>query len=61
MRACFPFRRFMVAVLLLCAGMQAVSAAPTATVPLQVSSQRTTSMAVWEPEVVRGVVLFWLF
>lgn len=58
MRARFPFRRFMVAVLLLCAGMQAVSAAPTATVPLQVSSQRTTSMAVWEPDVVRGVVLF---
>lgn len=58
MRSCFPFRRFMVAVLLFCAGMQAVCAAPTATVPLQVSSQRTTSMAVWEPEVVRGVVLF---
>lgn len=37
---------------------QGVLAAPTATVPLQVSPERATTMAVWEPAQVRGVVLF---
>lgn len=52
------FRRAVAAVLLSFAGMQTAFAAPTATVPLQVSPQRATSMAVWEPENVHGVVLF---
>ena len=38
--------------------VQSVFAAPTATVPLQVSPERATTMAVWEPAKVRGVVLF---
>lgn len=54
----FLFRRVMAAVLLSFAGAQVAFAAPTATVPLQVSPQRATSMAVWEPQTVRGVVLF---
>lgn len=37
---------------------QAAFAAPTATVPLQVSPERATTLAVWEPAQVRGVVLF---
>lgn len=54
----FLFRRAVAAVLLSCACIQSIFAAPTATLPLQVSPQRTTPMAVWEPENVRGVVLF---
>ncbi|WP_062350844.1 serine aminopeptidase domain-containing protein [Pseudoxanthomonas mexicana] len=38
--------------------VQGAFAAPTATVPLQVSPERATTMAVWEPAQVRGVVLF---
>lgn len=38
--------------------VQNVFAAPTATVPLQVSPERATTMVVWEPAQVRGVVLF---
>jgi len=37
---------------------QTAFAAPTATVPLQVSPERATTLAVWEPAQVRGVVLF---
>ncbi|WP_433851395.1 hypothetical protein [Stenotrophomonas nitritireducens] len=33
-------------------------AAPSATVPLQVSPERATTLAVWEPAQARGVVLF---
>lgn len=51
-------RRAMAAMLLALAGIQAAFAEPTATVPLQVSPQRATTMAVWEPAKVRGVVLF---
>ena len=38
--------------------VQGAFAAPTATVPLQVSPERATTMAVWEPAKIRGVVLF---
>ncbi len=38
--------------------VQGAFAAPTATVPLQVSAERATTLAVWEPSQVRGVVLF---
>ena len=38
--------------------VQSAFAAPTAIVPLQVSPERATTMAVWEPATVRGVVLF---
>ncbi|MDO5610763.1 MAG: alpha/beta hydrolase [Pseudomonadota bacterium] len=46
------------AMLLLAAFGQPASAAPTASVPLQVSPTRATRMAVWVPAKVRGVVLF---
>lgn len=38
--------------------VQGAFAAPMATVPLQVSAERATTLAVWEPSQVRGVVLF---
>lgn len=38
--------------------VQGAFAAPTASVPLQVSAERATTLAVWEPSQVRGVVLF---
>jgi len=54
----FFFRRAFALVLSSLAMVQGAFAAPTATVPLQVSPQRATTMAVWEPAQVRGVVLF---
>lgn len=54
----FFFRSAFALVLSSLAIVQGAFAAPTATVPLQVSPQRATSMAVWEPAQVRGVVLF---
>lgn len=44
--------------LLLLAPAALVLAAPTRVLPLQVSADRATTMAVWEPAQVRGVVLF---
>ena len=49
---------FLALMLLLAAFLQPASAAPTASVPLQVSPTRATNMAVWLPAEVRGVVLF---
>lgn len=43
---------------LLLAPAALVLAAPTRVLPLQVSADRATTMAVWEPAQVRGVVLF---
>lgn len=53
----FLFRRALAVVLLSFASLQVAFAAST-TVTLKVSPQRATSMVVWEPENVRGVVLF---
>ncbi len=44
--------------LLMLALAATAQAAPTITVPLDVATGRSTTMAVWEPEQVRGVVLF---
>ena len=52
------FRAVMTAMLLSIAAIQCVFAESTRTVPLQVSAERATTMAVWEPAQVRGVVLF---
>jgi pimeloyl-ACP methyl ester carboxylesterase len=54
----FFFRGAFALVLSSLAMVQGAFAAPTATVPLQVSPERATTMAVWEPAKVRGVVLF---
>ena len=54
----FFFRSAFALVLSSLAMVQGAFAAPTATVPLQASPQRATTMAVWEPAQVRGVVLF---
>ncbi len=43
---------------MLFAPVAAVLAAPSQVLPLQVSPDRATTMAVWEPAQVRGVVLF---
>ena len=48
----------MAACVLLLAPLAAAVAAPTEVVPLQVSPERATTMAIWEPAQVRGVVLF---
>lgn len=52
------FRSLMAAALLLAAALQPAFAEPTATVPLQVTPSRATTMAIWAPAKVRGVVLF---
>lgn len=57
MNKCF-FHGAFALVLSSLAMVQGAFAAPTATVPLQVSPARATTMAVWEPAQVRGVVLF---
>lgn len=54
----FSFRRIVALAFASLAMAQAAIAAPTATVPLQVSPERATTLAVWEPAQVRGVVLF---
>jgi alpha-beta hydrolase superfamily lysophospholipase len=54
----FFFRGAIALALSSLAMVQGAFAAPTATVPLQVSPARATTMAVWEPVQVRGVVLF---
>ena len=54
----FFFRGAIALALSSLAMVQGAFAAPTATVPLQVSPERATTMAVWEPAQVRGVVLF---
>lgn len=54
----FFFRGACALVLSSLAMVQGVFAEPTVTVPLQVSPERATTMAVWEPAQVRGVVLF---
>lgn len=54
----FSFRRIVALAFASLAMAQAAFAAPTATVPLQVSPERATTLAVWEPAQVRGVVLF---
>ena len=54
----FSFRGIFALAFASLAMAQAAFAAPTATVPLQVSPQRATTLAVWEPAQVRGVVLF---
>lgn len=48
----------MIGSLLLIVPAAAALAAPTQVLPLQVSPERATTMAVWEPAQVRGVVLF---
>ena len=52
------FRSAMALMLLSIAAIQCAFAAPTRTVPLQVSAERSTTMSIWEPTEVRGVVLF---
>lgn len=52
------FRRILFAGTLLLAPGASLLAAPTVTVPLQVSAERATTMDIWEPAKVRGVVLF---
>ncbi|PPJ43551.1 MULTISPECIES: alpha/beta hydrolase [unclassified Pseudoxanthomonas] len=54
----FSFRGIVALAFASLAMAQAAFAAPTATVPLQVSPERATTLAVWEPAQVRGVVLF---
>ncbi|MFT3669082.1 MAG: hypothetical protein QM795_10995 [Pseudoxanthomonas sp.] len=54
----FFFRGILALMFASLAMVQAASAAPSATVPLQVSPERATTLAVWQPANVRGVVLF---
>ncbi|HEX7990202.1 MAG TPA: hypothetical protein VF513_08575 [Stenotrophomonas sp.] len=51
-------RRAGLAVLLLLGPAAAALAAPTQVLPMQVSAERSTTLAIWEPAQVRGVVLF---
>jgi alpha-beta hydrolase superfamily lysophospholipase len=52
------FFRGLIAALLSLTCLASASAAPSATLPLQVSAERATTMDVWVPAEVRGVVLF---
>lgn len=54
----FVFRSLLSVALVSLAVLQQAFAAPTATVALQVSPARATTLSVWEPAQVRGVVLF---
>lgn len=54
----FVFRSLISVALVSLAALQQAFAAPTATVALQVSPARATTLSVWEPAQVRGVVLF---